>query len=118
MTEQEFKDRTRKLGLEAIRLVDELPRSRCADVIGRQLLRCATSVGANYRAACRAQSRADMLAKLAIVEEEADEVIYWLDLFVAARLASEPDTENLMIEADNILAMTVASIKTLRRSNA
>jgi len=118
VTEQEFKDRTRKLGLDAIRLVEDLPRNRVADVIGRQLLRCATSVGANYRAVCRAKSRADMLAKLAIVEEEADEVIYWLELLVSARIVPEPSVEDLMTDADNILAMTVASIKTLRRPRA
>jgi four helix bundle protein len=118
VTEQEFKDRTRKLGLDAIRLVEGLPRSRVADVIGRQLLRCATSVGANYRAACRARSRADMLAKLAIVEEEADEVIYWLGLLVDAGITGEPSVRDIVAQADDILSMTVASMKTLRRPRA
>ena len=70
MNERQFKERTKKLALGVIRLADPLPKSRVGDVIGRQLMRCATSVGANYRAACRAISRKDMAAKLAIVEED------------------------------------------------
>jgi four helix bundle protein len=73
MNETEFKNRTKQLAREVIRLVESLPVSRTADVIGRQLLRSGTSIGANYRAACRGKSKADLIAKLAIVEEEADE---------------------------------------------
>ena len=73
MNEELFKSRTKRLTLDIIELVDSLPRSPTADVIGRQLLRCGTSVGANYRAACRGKSKADVISKLAIVEEEADE---------------------------------------------
>jgi len=68
--------------LRIVRLVESLPKTRTADVIGRQLLRCGTSVGANYRAACRARSRADFAAKMGIVEEEADETVYWIELLV------------------------------------
>ncbi len=82
MDERTFKERTRKLALAIIRLVESLPRSRSLDVLARQLLRCGTSVGANYRAACRGKSASDMVAKLAIVEEEADEAIYWMELLV------------------------------------
>ncbi len=78
MDEQQFKHRTKQLGLQAIGLVDELPKSRPADVIGRQLLRSATAIGANYRAACRGRSSADVLSKLGVVEEETDETLYWL----------------------------------------
>jgi four helix bundle protein len=114
MTEQEFKSRTKKLALAIIRLVEELPRTRTADVLGKQLLRAGTSVGANYRAACRGLSTADVLAKLGDVEEEADESLYWMELLAdsdavpASRVAAE------MKEMDEILRMTVASIKTLR----
>jgi four helix bundle protein len=76
LNEREFKERTKRFALDVIKLVGELPREKTADVIGKQLVRSATSVGANYRAACRAKSHADLLAKLAIVEEEADESIY------------------------------------------
>jgi len=74
MDEKAFKDRTPKLALQIIELVEELPNRRTADVISRQLLRSATSVGANYRSACRGRSTADVLSKLAIVEEEASEI--------------------------------------------
>ena len=86
MNEQVFKQRTKKLALWIIELVEALPRGRTADVIARQLLRSATSVGANYRAACRGKSAADVLAKLAIVEEEADETAYWLELLIEAAI--------------------------------
>lgn len=95
-------------------MVEALPKSKTCDVIGRQLLRSGTSVGANYRSACRGKSTADVLAKLAIVEEEADETIYWLELLIEANIKSASDIEDLLKEANEIVAMTVASIKTLR----
>jgi four helix bundle protein len=114
MTEAEFKRRTKEFALRAIRLVDALPKTRSADVIGRQLLRSATSVGANYRAACRAQSNRDMRARLADVEEEADESVFWMELLTEAGLVPANRLVDLMSEGDWIVAMTVASIKTLR----
>lgn len=113
MDEQAFKQRTKKLALRVIELVEALPKSKTCDVIGRQLLRCGTS-GANYRSACRGKSTADVLAKLAIVEEEADETIYWLELLIEANIKSASDIEDLLKETNEIAAMTVASIKTLR----
>ena len=86
MTEEHFKERTKQFALRVIRLVEALPRGRTADVIGKQLLRAGTSVGANYRAACRARSGAAMVAKLSIVEEEADECIFWLELLADSDL--------------------------------
>lgn len=117
MNEQEFKDRTKRLGLRVIRLVEALPESQTTHVIGRQVLRSATSVGANYRAACRAKSTADILNKLKIVEEEADETLYWLELIVEAEIMTEARLKDLMQETNEIIAMTVASIKTLRQNN-
>ena len=83
-------------------------------MIGRQLLRSGTSVGANYRAAGRARSEAEMVAKLGIVEEEADETLYWIELLIEAGIVPAAKLEALIGETDEILAMTVASIKTLR----
>jgi four helix bundle protein len=114
MNEQEFKKRTKQLALRVIELADELPRRRTADVIGRQLVRSGTSVGANYRSACRGKSTADVIAKLAIVEEEADETIYWLELLVEAKIVPNARVVEVVKEANEIVAMTVASIKTLR----
>lgn len=117
MDEQTFKLRTKNIALETIRLLESLPRSRTADVMAAQLLRSSTSVGANYRAACRAKSTADMINKLRIVEEESDESIYWLELLRDARLITEDAANSLLKEGNEILAMTIASIKTLQSRN-
>jgi four helix bundle protein len=114
MDERAFKDRTKKLGLRVIRLVEALPKSGAANVIGKQLLRSATSVGANYRAACRGKSRADVIAKLALVEEEADEAIYWMELLIESGLITEAKMKDLVEETSEIVAMTVSSINTLK----
>jgi four helix bundle protein len=115
VNEAAFKQRTRDVALRVIRLVDALPNSRAADVIGRQLLRSATSIGANYRAACRSRSSADMISRLSIVEEEADESLYWLELLVESGRIKSSRLSPLRGEIDEIVAMTVGSIKTLRR---
>ena len=117
MDEHPFKQRTKGLALEVIRLADSLPRNRIAEVVGRQLLRSGTSVGANCRAACRGKSALDVIAKLGIVEEEADESIYWMELLVEGGVVPKERVRALIKEANEILAMTVASIKTLRRRN-
>ena len=96
---RDLKERTQTFALGAIRLVRALPNSAEAWVIGKQLLRSATSVGANYRACQRGKSRADFIAKLAIAEEEADECCYWLELVVAAELLPRKRVEPLLQEA-------------------
>jgi four helix bundle protein len=116
MNERDFKERTQKLALRVIRLVETLPKTSAAQIIGRQLLRSATSIGANYRAACRGKSKADVIAKLALVEEEADESLYWLDLLAESGIIKQEKLSSLAKETEEILAMTVASIKTLRRA--
>ena len=115
MDEQEFKRRTKQLAIRIVRLVAALPDTVPAQVIGKQLLRCGTSIGCNYRAACRGRSKADVIAKLGIVEEEADETMYWLELLMEAEIFPKRKLEPLLKETEEILAMTVASIKTLRR---
>ena len=109
-----LKTRTKIFALNVIRFVGTLPRNYAVDVMGRQLVRCATSVGANYRAACRAKSTADFIAKMKIVEEEADEAIYWLELLSESGFSSNEQLTLLLRESDEIVAMTVASIKTKR----
>ena len=117
MNEQEFKYRTKNLALRTIRLVESLPRKVSAEILGKQLLRSATSVGANYRAACRAKSVPDMINKLAIVEEEADESLYWIELLIEAELVKEVKLSELQRDFDEVVSMIVASIKTLRSKN-
>jgi four helix bundle protein len=114
MTPDEFKKRTRKFALRIIKLVQSLPRNPACDVMGRQLLKAGTSTAANYRAACRAKSRADFRAKMGIVEEERDESHFWLEMLVESGVVSESAVKDLMQEASEITAMTVSSIKNSR----
>ncbi|HLO32071.1 MAG TPA: four helix bundle protein [Anaerolineales bacterium] len=114
MDEKTFKTRTKKLALAIINEVGKLPHGVGADVIGKQLIRSGTSIGANYRAACRAKSPADMINKLKVVEEESDETEYWLELLVEAEIIGQDQMADIYRETDEILSMTVASIKTLR----
>jgi four helix bundle protein len=100
--------------LRVIKLVEALPNTKTDEVIGKQLLRSATSVGANYRAACRGKSTADVINKLSIVEEETDESMYWMELLIEANIIPEARLGGLRSEANEILAMTVSSIRTLR----
>ncbi len=115
MNSDELKKRTKEFALRVIRLVESLPRGRTVDVIGRQLLRSGTSVGANYRAACRAKSAADFISKMGTVEEEADESLYWMELLIEAKIVEPDKLESLMNEADELLAITVSSINTARK---
>ena len=114
MTKAEMMQRTQTFALRVIRLVEALPAGATASVLGRQLLRCGTSVGANYRAACRGKSKADFVNKLKIVEEECDESVYWMELIVAAELLPAARVDSLKSEAGEILAITVAALRTSR----
>ena len=109
MNEKIFKERTKCLAVSIIRLVEEMPNS-----VARQLVRSGTSIGANDRAACRAKSTADMINKLKIVEEESDETAYWLELITEMGYLPQEKISPLAKETNEIVAMTVASIKTLR----
>ena len=117
MNSDDLKRRTKQFALRVIRLVELLPIGRTANVIGNQLLRSGTSVGANYRAACRAKSNADFISKMGIVEEEADESIYWMELLIESGILRIGKLESLMKEADELLAITVSSINTAKRRN-
>lgn len=111
---EQLRPRTKAFALRVIKLVEALPKGRTADVIGKQLLRAATSVGANYRAACRGRSKAEFVAKLGIVEEECDEVLYWFELLTESGLVNPAKLAALIDEGDAILAMIVRSIRTAR----
>lgn len=111
-----LQDRTQEFAVRVIDLVDSLPRKRkSCGVIGSQLLRSATSVGANYRAARRGRSNAEFLSKLGIVEEESDECVYWLELLIRAKVFTPKRLAPLLQEANEIVAMVVASIRTAKR---
>ena len=98
--------------LRVMKAIDHLPATVPGKVLANQLMRSASSVAANYRAACRAKSRADFISKLGIVEEEADETIYWMELLLEADLVKADKLVLLIQEANELVAITVASINT------
>jgi four helix bundle protein len=114
MNSEEMKARTRALALRIIRLAESLPNTPTANVIRNQMLRCGPSVGANYRAACRAKSRPDFVSKMGTVEEEADETIYWMELLIDADIVKRSRIAELLDEADQILSIVISSIKTAK----
>ena len=116
MNSTEFQDNTKRLGLHVIRFVEILPQNYTSRVIVNQILRCALSVGANYRAVCRAKSDKDFINKMKIVEEECDETIYWLEIIEESGLAKIEVVTPLKREAKEILAMIVASINTMSKN--
>jgi four helix bundle protein len=118
MDPEDLKARTRAFGLRIIRLAESLPDTPTARVIRNQMLRCGPSVGANYRAACRAKSKPDFVSKMGTVEEEADETIYWMELLIDAEIVKRPRISDLLDEADQILSIVISSIKTAKRFRA
>ncbi len=112
---QQLKNRTKRFAIDCWRLCAKLPKSREYDAFCRQLIRCSSSVGANYRAACRAKSEADFINKLKIVEEEADESMYFLEIFLEINLnGHDKEINRLLKEANELLSIIVVSIKTMR----
>jgi len=117
MTPNDLKVRTKRFALRILRLVDTLPNKLSAQTIARQLSKSGTSVAANYRAACRARSPADFCAKMGIVEEEVDESAFWLEMLIEAELVPQAQLSDLLAEAGELTAITVASIRTARKNS-
>lgn len=116
MTPEELKARTKDFALRIIRLAGGLPRNLIAEVIGRQILRSGTSVGANYRSALRARSRSEFTAKLAVAREEADETLYWLELLAESGLVRADRLKALAEEANQLVAIFTAARKSTARA--
>ncbi len=114
MSDANLRDRTKQFALRVVPLFGRLPKSAEAQVIGKQLLRSGTSVAANYRESCRARSNSEMIAKLGVVEQELDESILWLELLGDAEIVKQELLRDLLDEADQLLRMTVSSIKTIK----
>jgi four helix bundle protein len=110
----ELRDRTKAYALRVVRLFRHLPSRVEAQVMGKQLLRSGTSVAANYREACRARTDAEMIAKLGIVEQELDESMLWLELLAEAEIVRAEQLKEILDEMNQLLRMTVASIRTLK----
>jgi four helix bundle protein len=116
MTEDDLKKRTKLFALRILKLVAALPKSLAGRTIGGQLVRSGTSVAANYRAACRARSKAEFISRLGVVEEEADESALWLELIMESQLMKKALVEPLWIEADEIVAIMTSSRKSAGQS--
>ncbi len=118
MENRDLKDRTKKIAVRIVEFTDTLPNNKTKfNVISKQLIRCSTSVAANYRAACRGKSKADFIAKLGIVEEEADETLFWLEFIVELDKSYRDSIVPLYKEMNEVLAIIVASKKTARKNN-
>jgi four helix bundle protein len=111
---EELRDRTKNFALRVIKLFRSLPLKPDAQVLGKQLLRCGTSVAANYRAVCRARSKAEFIAKMGVVLEEADEAILWLELLAESGIIASERTRDLLVEARELTAIFTASQRTAR----
>ena len=116
MDEKELKDRTKQFALRIINLVEALPKTTVGRAIGNQLVRSGTSVGANYRAACRGRSKAEFLSKLGIVLEESDECEFWLELIIESKLISENIIASLLKEAGELSPIFAKSIFNAKKS--
>ena len=116
MKHQKLQDRTRSFALSVIKFAEQLQHDDTSRTLGRQLLRSGTSVGANYRAVCRAKSKADFISKMNTVLEEADESAFWIELLVAAKKAATQIAAPLLKEANKLTAIAAASMNTAKRN--
>ncbi|MGA2991948.1 MAG: four helix bundle protein [Candidatus Korobacteraceae bacterium] len=115
MNADELRARTKQFAIRIVRLFQALPLTTEAQIIGKQLLRSGTSLAANYRAACRARSRAEFISKLAVVIEEADETVFWLELLVESSILPERRISELLREGNELLSIIAASRVTAQR---
>jgi four helix bundle protein len=114
----DLNDRTKKAAIDIVKFCCTLPQKQEYQIISKQLIRCATSVGANYRSSRRGKSVPDFIAKLSIVEEEADEAMYWMELIKELGCPDEPQLMKLHTEMNEITSIIVACKKTAKRNNA
>ncbi|NOT49558.1 MAG: four helix bundle protein [Acidobacteria bacterium] len=118
MTKQEeLRDRTKKFAVRIVKLFKALPKTDEARIFGKQLLRSGTSVGANYRAVCRARSHAEFVAKIGVVVEEADETVFWLELLIETEIITATKLGSLLEEANQLLAIMAVSQTTAKRNS-
>jgi four helix bundle protein len=111
---EQLKNRTKQFAIRIVKLFRSLPRTEDARIMGKQILRSGTSVAANYRAVCRARSKAEFVAKIGVVVEEADETVFWLELLVETEIVRESKMKSLLLEVNEFLAIFAASQYTAR----
>ena len=116
MNEKDLKQRTKQFALQVVRFCETLPKDETSRILGRQLLRSGTSVGANYRAVCRVKSNADFTSKFGTVLDEADESAYWMELLIEPGKAAHERADALLTEANKLVAISVSSINTARKA--
>jgi len=114
---EQLRERTKRFAIRIVRLFRTLPKTEEAKIIGKQALRSGTSVAANYRAVCRARSKAEFVARIGVVVEEADETVFWLELLVETAIVSQTRMNGLLIEANELLAIFAASQRTAKSPN-
>jgi len=112
---EQLRARTKEFAIRIVRLFKSLPKTDEARIIGKQVMRSGTSVAANYRAVCRARSQADFVSKVGVVVEEADETVFWLELLVDTGIVQKVLMENILVEANELLAIFAASLWTVRQ---
>ena len=113
---EQLRERTKQFAIRIVRLFRALPKTEEARIIGKQALRSGTSIAANYRAVCRARSKAEFVAKMGVVVEEADETVFWLELLVDTAVLSQTRMNGLLTEANELLAIFAASQRTAKRN--
>ena len=116
MDTAELKSRTKQFAIRIIRVVESLPKTISGRTIGNQLIRSGTSVAANYRAACRARSQNEFIAKVGIVIEESDESVFWLEMIIETKLLKESLVQSILKEANELTAIMVASSNSAQRN--
>jgi four helix bundle protein len=114
---EELKERSRRFALDIVRLVRHFPRTLDSEIVARQLIKSATSVAANYRAACRSRSPGEFISKIGLVCEEADESCFWLDVAISAEITNDPDGSRLASESRELCAIFTASRNTAKRNH-
>ena len=112
---EELRDRTKAFAIRIVKLYRSLPHTADSQVVGKQLLRCGTSVAANYRAACRGRSRAEWIAKIGLGVEEADETVFWLEMLSDCGIVTSHHSDDILKEARELSAIFTASQHTARR---
>lgn len=117
MDKEQLKERTKNFALRVIKMAASMPKTGVARIIANQIVKSATSVGANYRAACMARSNAEFISKLRIVVEEADESCYWLEIIEGSKIMTKKQIEGLQKESSELTAIFVSTLKTLNSKN-
>ncbi len=118
MDAKQLSDRMKKFAIDILSITDNMPRKLSSQIIAKQIIRSATSIGANYREACYARSKSEFISKVGICIQEANETLYWLEIIQESKLLTQNTLENVLKEADELLSILIASSKTAINANS